>query len=417
MRIWRDIYSRQAWLHIMQRWESGQGNNAYSTAQEKPQGRVAQLRSVFDSSLRDRSAALQKITQKLESYHFIDKREYKNIDKRVAALQEISALASQWLKVFKVDMDEAKKRYGVSAPRDAERNAFTNSNPTELTMDRAILSLARRSLRKAGYLHTLKAYYAKGGDGHAHRSPQALLALFNQAKESTDQFVGLEPEVRLEQLDPVHRSNYEDMNDGGCGKAFQLWAADITQNVPFFMWLENSMVCVADDKAEAAAQSVPYNRLDLKQSNGGKQRIVLMPAPMQLLNLDQPNAALVMASTQGFSCDQAKDPTGGGGAGVAAYVWSEAGELFIGEHRGHVFHHSSFVSGRRVRCAGMIKMAGGRVTALNNNSGHYKPRKPQLKHLVQWLNTAGAFANTATVECFLGNGQTFQGAPGAFLAS
>jgi hypothetical protein len=421
MRIWRDIISRRAWEGVVARFHQGYRDdvsNSHTTSKEAPVGKVAQLRAVFERSLSSRDAAIQKLTLRISSYHDIEKAEYRNIDKRISALHEISALANDFIKVFKVDMDYARQRGGPSGQKDLERNAYTSSNPRDMSFDRHVLTLARRSLRKAGYLKLLKQYYAIGGTGHAYRSPAALRALFNAPKESTNEFVGLEPEVRLEQLDPLHRSNYEDMNDGGCGRAFQLWAADARQTTPFFMWLENSLVCLADDKAEAAAQSVPYDRMDRKVGSGaGRQKVVFFPAPLRALDLDQLAAPPQLCSTTGYVCDPPKDPTGKGGAGVAAFVWSEEGELFIGEHRGHVFHHSSFVSGRRVRCAGMIKVDNGKVSAISNNSGHYKPRKQQMVNMVRFLNGAGAFAQAAQVEVFLGNYQTFNGTPAAFLTT
>jgi hypothetical protein len=419
MRIWRDIISSPAWTQVVDRFRTGdtnRHNNAMTTSSAKPVGKVNQLRGAFDRSVSSRDAALDKLTNKIQYYHSIAKSEYRNIDKRIAALKEVSATAQDLIKVFGVDLNFAAKRHNMSGQKDTERNAYTNWVPSQLSFDRHLLTLVRRSLRKAGYLKMLKAYYAAGGEGYAYRSPQALLALYNAPKEIGPEFVGLEPEVRLEQLDPVHRSNYEDHNDGGCGKAFQLWAADAKQQVPFFMWLEDSMVCRENDKAIASAQSVPYHRLDQKHGGGANgQRIVMFPAPLKAFDLDHPNQAPATCSTSTYGCDPPKDPTGGGGNGVAAYVWSEQSELFIAEHRGHVFHHSSFVSGRRVRCAGMIKIDNGFVTAISNNSGHYKPRKQQLQNMVRWLKIGGAFANNAVVEAFLGSGQAFTGTPDAFL--
>ncbi|MDB6090368.1 MAG: protein IQM3-like [Gammaproteobacteria bacterium] len=422
MRIWRDIISRGAWLGIMQRFKKGDvdnDNNAFTTSKAAPVGKVAQLRGVFDRSLSSRSTALETLTNKIESYHDIAKGEYRNIDARIAALRGISAFANDFIKTFGVDMQSAATRYGESKARDPSLgNAYKSSNPRDNTLDRHILTLARRSLRKAGYLQMLKNYYALGGAGYAYRSPQALLGLIRAPKESNNEFVGLEPGLRLEQLDPVHRSNYEVMNDGACGRAFQLWAADARQDKPFFMWLETSLVCLEDNKYEADAQSVPYNRLDNKTGAGGNgQKILFFPAPMQALDLDHLDAAPQLCSTAGYSCDPPKDPTGNGGAGVAAYVWSQESELFIAEHRGGVFHHSSFLSGQRVRCAGMIRIDNGRVSAISNNSGHYKPRKQQMVNMLRFLAGAGAFTPGAQVEVFLGAHQTFNGTPAAFLSA
>ena len=72
-------------------------------------------------------------------------------------------------------------------------------------------------------------------------------------------------------------------------------------------------------------------------------------------------------------------------------------------HRAQEFHHSSFISGRTVRCAGMIVIQQGIVTALNNNSGHYKPRKEHVLNFVRLLRGNGVLSEKAAVEVHLGN--------------
>ncbi len=409
MRIWRDIISRQAWNNVVLPKADG------STARQSPVGAVANLRAVFERSLSSKDAALRRITMKIEAYHSIDKTVYRNIDGRIAALKEISALANDFMRVFKVDAAAAADRSG--ATKNKFFNSYRSSDPSAFTFDRHMLTLARRSLRKAAYLKTLKAYYAVGGGGYAYRTPQSLLALFNGPQERTGEFVGLTPHVRLEQLDPVHRSNFEGDDEGSCGYAFELWAKDPRQDKPFFMWLEGSMVCVADDKATADAQSVPYERMDQRrQSSISQQRIVLFPAPLKAFDLDHPDRAPVLCSTATYQCASAKDPLKGFGQGMAAYVWTEEGELFIAQHGEHIFHHSSFVSGRRVRCAGMIKIDQGRVAAISNNSGHYRPSQHHLLNLVRFLQGAGAFKSDAVVKCQAGSGRDYSGSPAGFLA-
>ena len=58
-------------------------------------------------------------------------------------------------------------------------------------------------------------------------------------------------------------------------------------------------------------------------------------------------------------------------AGMHAYVWAKGGDILTAQHEGLTFHHSSFTSGKKVKCAGMIRVDGGKVTKISNNSGHY----------------------------------------------
>lgn len=55
----------------------------------------------------------------------------------------------------------------------------------------------------------------------------------------------------------------------------------------------------------------------------------------------------------------------------------------------NLFNHSSFNAGGDVICAGMLKIVGGYLTEIDNNSGHYKPSRAQLHHCVSILHSDG----------------------------
>ena len=56
----------------------------------------------------------------------------------------------------------------------------------------------------------------------------------------------------------------------------------------------------------------------------------------------------------------------------------------VGE--GHI-HHSSFMRGERILCAGMIVVINGELRHIDNDSGHYKPRTDNLLNLLTGLLT------------------------------
>jgi hypothetical protein len=63
------------------------------------------------------------------------------------------------------------------------------------------------------------------------------------------------------------------------------------------------------------------------------------------------------------------------------------------------FHHSSFVAGAEVRCAGELGIAReGYVHTISNYSGHYKPRREHLLHFVDRLASAGVPLGGAVIE-------------------
>lgn len=50
------------------------------------------------------------------------------------------------------------------------------------------------------------------------------------------------------------------------------------------------------------------------------------------------------------------------------------------------FHHSSFLSGKPVLCAGEITVQNGKLTHIDNLSGHYRPTKQHLPDCVRVLS-------------------------------
>ncbi len=49
------------------------------------------------------------------------------------------------------------------------------------------------------------------------------------------------------------------------------------------------------------------------------------------------------------------------------------------------FHHSSFLSGKPVKCAGEVLFLNGAVRYVSNESGHYQPSTQQLIDIVEVL--------------------------------
>lgn len=60
-----------------------------------------------------------------------------------------------------------------------------------------------------------------------------------------------------------------------------------------------------------------------------------------------------------------------------------------GNFQGGSFHHSSFLSGKPVRCGGTIQIRNGHLRHLSNESGHYRPRTAELLGTVQDLRNMG----------------------------
>lgn len=70
--------------------------------------------------------------------------------------------------------------------------------------------------------------------------------------------------------------------------------------------------------------------------------------------------------------------------GEYIYVMSPGGKLYAALPS-EVKHHSYFLAGEQVKCAGMIKIENGKLIQLSNESGHYKPDTDDLKRAAKSL--------------------------------
>lgn len=372
-RPWRDVISEWYWRRAVEE------RADKSSAQGPTTG--TKILAVVKDRYESPTAFLRYIGEKLHQYHMIAKDDYYKLEKRVKALKELSSLANEYFTRFKVDMQVAQKRNEENHP-SKHTGRHQSGKPMDESVDRNVLTLARRSLRKAAYLKQLREFYSKHGAGYQYRVPQALLEYVKHPQKKTDALVGLSGAVRMEQLDFAHRGDYEvdDENSISCGAAFTQWTKDPRRgNTPFFLWLENHAVCLEDDKSKFETHAVEYIRADHRDpaTSLSMLKLVVIDMPLKAIDLTKKTMTLAVCSTKGYKAERRKDPRGdkGWGTDVAAFVWTEAGELFIANHMAQQFHHSSFVSGNTVRCAGMIVIENGIVTAISNNSGHYKPRK------------------------------------------
>jgi hypothetical protein len=62
------------------------------------------------------------------------------------------------------------------------------------------------------------------------------------------------------------------------------------------------------------------------------------------------------------------------------------------------------MGGKPVQCAGMIHIAQGKVTEIQNNSGHYKPSDPSLVKVLRLFQMFGVKMKDITVREEVGDG-------------
>ncbi|WP_353287585.1 hypothetical protein [Wolbachia endosymbiont (group B) of Gerris lacustris] len=91
-----------------------------------------------------------------------------------------------------------------------------------------------------------------------------------------------------------------------------------------------------------------------------------------------------------------------GKKGCVAYVITLDGKLVTHEHINvnkseWAYRHSTLAGGRPVLCSGLMKVVNGKITYIDNNSGHYKPEPVNLYNAVKKLE--GLFSEDAKVVC------------------
>jgi hypothetical protein len=373
MKPWRDLFTAET----------------FRTMRKSKQmvGRTGGTTQLFGDS---KDGYLKKLENALYEYHCIDKSSATMIDSRQNKLLDIHILASQWFTKFKINKGQAAARLNGGV------------DPLQESLNRNILTLERRSLRKKDYLEKLKIYCRTA-------NPQTLLEYINTPRNMNDELLELDNGVRMEREDFSHRDGYEDEH---ClmHQAFEQWAQGNLQ-IPFFLWLERHEVCLAEKKVGEInlVQTVHYFDDRTTVTPKAKFRIV--------------TGNPLMCGDEVCDTDRIGYYAGGGksinpansfGDGVAAFVWSAQNELFLCDHMPGTFHHSSLLSGQRVKNAGMIRIANGMIVELSNNSGHYKPR---IDHIVRFIDH---YQTAMSYWCYLklttGGDRNWQGTLNQFLA-
>jgi hypothetical protein len=92
------------------------------------------------------------------------------------------------------------------------------------------------------------------------------------------------------------------------------------------------------------------------------------------------------------------------GPGYAIFVMDAQGNIYAGQHRVGLFHHSSFLAGRDVAAAGEMKVTGGRLTHLTAKSGHYFPTPENTWQVVKELAAAGVSFNGVMIKVWVTGG-------------
>ncbi|MCA9518169.1 MAG: hypothetical protein KC635_24695, partial [Myxococcales bacterium] len=100
-------------------------------------------------------------------------------------------------------------------------------------------------------------------------------------------------------------------------------------------------------------------------------------------------------------------------SGRLIFAMNQSGQIFAGNGFATIVHHSTFLAGGPVACAGELAVSGGAIKAISNNSGHYRPGPAHLWQAVRQLAMDGVDVAGVDVEVQLAG--TLKGAD--FLAN
>jgi hypothetical protein len=366
-------------------------------------------------------SVVRQIEAMLRQYHGITKDQLRNFSAREGALRSVAAQCQKLM----------------SLPSRTRRNASLSYHST-------VVRLYEQALLKANYLKTIREFYA--GEGRGVLNPVDLVNFLKAPPSSVGPFAHLQSGCRMEALDPFHRPFELHLNDSHTFRfadfnspmmwAFGEWLGvivfnqdfdapfptpgmtaaqvDVRGRKPFFVWLETHPICVNrdtqafgtqpsefDPESLSSVQYSPYGRSNnYGRGASGRGQIPAVDGIHWLLPSSAEGRIVVFPLEGSSKGLEAFDTTGMPGKGIdlagsAAFVWTECGTFLAGKHEPQKFHHSTFVAGDSVRCAGMIRVVGGKVELLANDSGHYRPSREKLRDFAKWLADRNVFAADA----------------------
>jgi len=412
---WQDIYSLAKWDRIIGYFKKGQMKTSGPSAKKKLG--FFKIKSILPP-------AIAGIDRKIQEYHRIPKQSIEMLGPRAGALRTIAAMGQTY-----------QTKHAIPEKPQLDKKGAGNKQRWEANMDYAIAKLVRRARRKATYIEQLQSLYGESHPGFA--GVKALLKyIVEESKAPEDvNLVGMKRGLIMERIDPWHRDFELDFKATAhsptanqeklYGMAFVQWMGEQRNtSLPFFVWAEGHYMCTEAMKDDIYRSSsggtmhlssliaqkghIQYEKSDEELAAG----ILMLCADSSKLYAYnyRDNRGFIYevydtTSTHRFQGEEGYQKNIGDRSALKkvaagaknAYAWTKDKFVFAAAHRVGNLHHSSFVSGDAVRCAGMIGVKKGKVTWLDNDSGHYQPTTQHLRNFVNHLASHQVFAPDAQV--------------------
>lgn len=376
---WLDIFPTEVWDQYIVQYQK-KTLELGATLKNPPK---KTLLNIFKLGRRSgENELLETLRTYVDVYHSVRKDDIGTLAMRAALLENLAHRTEGYLATF-----------------NATRRSVNKQSVVYL-----LFKLARRARRKAGYIRELKRHCDQKSKGFT--GAQELLDYVFKDRSRNDGLLALQPDVILERVDPWHRALELGMtrtngkvSTTGTKSTFMdialfRWIQEPNpDNTPFFVWLEKDFVCTGvEDKVTKHYGANIQNR-----KAPGVVYLQMGEALPQLVFISGGLAYTNSVTSEGKNSLMSTCPASSKEPGAYAYVWTKDDLLLCAPHVGGVFHHSSFTSGKKVKCAGMIHFKDGKVVKVSNNSGHYKPGTVYLKAFVRYLKDSQVFDANAKV--------------------
>ncbi|GKU98340.1 hypothetical protein SLEP1_g11355 [Rubroshorea leprosula] len=178
----------------------------------------------------------------------------------------------------------------------------------------------------------------------------------------------------IEAIDPRHRYGHN------LHTYYEQWC-ESKSGQPFFYWLD-----IGDGK-EVDLNECPRSTL--------RQQCIKYLGPQERENYEYDiiEGKIIHKQTRDLL-----DTSNGSKGGKWIFVLSTSRELYAGQKKKGMFHHSSFLAGGATLAAGRLEAEHGILKSISAYSGHYKPTVDILDSFLSFLNEKGVNLNEVEVN-------------------
>jgi hypothetical protein len=395
---WRDIVSPLEWLTISNNAAQARrkilGAQRGAAAAGGGGGGWAFAVRPGGAALATPDSALRDLGTQITLYDAIPKDDHTRFDERIAVLNTIHGGCQAYVQLLQRGHLPGAKSPGGKQLTD--------------TIDVWVHSLGSRSLKKAGYLATMKNWHLSAKAKYKDKAQFSVFLRGLAADHTRGEKLHATPYATIEKIDPLHRQTFvfldpldanADQSVNEMGAAFLEYLNDLPASVPdrstnanatFYEWLEYHPYCVGTPGVTAGADAykdpatVTYENHDLGY-------VYMQPGQMQYERIISAPGVVQPLNTTDFGA------SGKGPPGAVAFVWAADGSLWLHEHGLDGFVHASAMQGSKIRCSGMLVVKNGKTTIITNQSGHYAPTAESIYYFARWLGGRNCLASNATV--------------------